>query len=301
MSISTSIRKQHSQANAIVAQLSTVCIHVNGLLRVWPGLLKKCPMLVRLFIHSCLLAILAIFLFRATSGISRFIHKERCLFYVPSFLQNAFVPPYNCTLCQGLTEVPWIFANETDRYRHWISRKEVPLVIRGAYERAVSFAPLTWASLREMYFQGGSEGFHENVSDSSDRSNESRGAATSFTTCQFFAYNTEFTSLRQALDMTKERMSRHFYIGWSNCEPLVSERLRRIYRVPDLLPADSERSALEWFFVGNRGKGAHLHLDRLDKPSWQAQLGGVKRWTFCALPECYRTCQQISADLHPGD
>lgn len=49
----------------------------------------------------------------------------------------------------------------------------------------------------------------------------------------------------------------------SNCEPLVSERLRRIYRVPDLLPADSERSALEWFFVGNRGKGAHLHVGLL--------------------------------------
>lgn len=83
------------------------------------GVFRKWPMSVRLFVHSALLSVLGFLLVRTASGIARIVHEERCLLRVPNFLQNAFVPPFNCSLCEQLEEVPWIWANQTDEYRHW--------------------------------------------------------------------------------------------------------------------------------------------------------------------------------------
>ncbi|XP_003737786.1 uncharacterized protein LOC100898298 [Galendromus occidentalis] len=234
-------------------------------------------MSLKLFVHSAILATVIIFLIKV-AGYADELQQSRCLLGVPKVLQNAFVPPFNCSLCEHLDEVPWILSNETDQYSHLILRKEVPLVVRGAYRKIASEKTMSWDSLKEIY-----------------------AGRTKKETCQFFPYKTEFRDLEDALQMSHERMQNHFYVGWSNCDPSISEILQKMYDVPDFLPKDSERSALEWFFVGNAGQGAHLHLDRLDKPSWQAQLGGSKRWTFVPLYECYFACRQLEIVTYPGD
>ncbi|OQR68007.1 hypothetical protein BIW11_13180 [Tropilaelaps mercedesae] len=222
MSSADSVKKPCSQFisrgdtwfQAVYSWLTTLSGYYHSELIEQLNPLRKCSKSGRLLVYSALLSMLAVVFVRTAGNVSRFVHDERCLVRVPSFLQNAFVPPYNCTLCEGLEQVPSILANETGKYRHWISRKEVPLVIRGAYERVASSAPLTWSALRDMYFQGSSHVPSEDDSELGMAASVGQSPATAFTTCQFFAYNTEFTSLREALTMSDERMSQHFYIGW---------------------------------------------------------------------------------------
>ena len=44
-----------------------------------------------------------------------------------------------------------------------------------------------------------------------------------------------------------------------------------------------------------------LQIDNVDKPSWQAQVTGTKRWTLEPPPECYYVCEdQLEVTIHPG-
>ena len=64
----------------------------------------------------------------------------------------------------------------------------------------------------------------------------------------------------------------------------------------------------DWFFIGTPGYGAPFHLDNVNKPSWQAQISGVKEWKLRAPPECRNSylsniciTDELRVDLHPGD
>ncbi|CAB3374488.1 Hypothetical predicted protein [Cloeon dipterum] len=81
--------------------------------------------------------------------------------------------------------------------------------------------------------------------------------------CQFFPFRTEFSTLRDALNMDPDRVSlvpdtKPWYIGWSNCDPRVAEELRRHYQRPEFLPEDI--SATDWIFMGGPGPGAAMHV-----------------------------------------
>ena len=75
-------------------------------------------MSLKLFLHSAVLAMIVVFLVKL-AGHADEIGRNRCLMRLPKILQNAFVPPFNCSLCEGLEEIPWIFSNESERYSHW--------------------------------------------------------------------------------------------------------------------------------------------------------------------------------------
>lgn len=113
--------------------------------------------------------------------------------------------------------------------------------------------------------------------------------------CQFFPYKTEFESLQEALNMSEARANfadgeKPWYIGWSNCNDDVGKVLSRYYKRPYFLPDTSENMALNWIFMGGAGFGAHMHVDNVHYPSWQAQIKGRKKWTLMPSPECYYRC-----------
>lgn len=124
--------------------------------------------------------------------------------------------------------------------------------------------------------------------------------------CQFFRYKTKFENLFEALDMPKERVeyqkgTEPWYFGWSNCNEQIASKLRKHYNRPYFLPRTSELNAVDWIFMGGRGLGAHMHIDNVRLPSWQAQLKGKKEWFLAPPPECYFDCQGFSVVVHPGE
>lgn len=115
--------------------------------------------------------------------------------------------------------------------------------------------------------------------------------------CQFFPYKTEFKSLQEALNMSEARAhfeegEKPWYIGWSNCNDEVGKVLSRYYKRPYFLPDTSENMALNWIFMGGAGFGAHMHVDNVHYPSWQAQIKGKKSWFLMPSPECFYRCNR---------
>lgn len=83
--------------------------------------------------------------------------------------------------------------------------------------------------------------------------------------CQFLPYQTGFKNLYKALDMPKERVElkpgyQPWYFGWSNCNPETAEEFRKHYGRPYFLPPTAENHAVDWFFIGTAGLGAHMHV-----------------------------------------
>ena len=90
------------------------------------------------------------------------------------------------------------------------------------------------------------------------------------------------------------------YVGWSNCNSYAAEILRQHYERPYFLPVDSEMSRVDWIFMGF-SYGAAIHIDDVTNPSWQAQISGIKYWTFKPPAECIFKCSTIYANVYPGD
>lgn len=88
--------------------------------------------------------------------------------------------------------------------------------------------------------------------------------------CQFLPYKTGFRDIFEALDMPRQRVEyfnvssgpeeKPWYFGWSNCNPETTEEFRRHYGRPYFLPDTSENNAVDWFFIGTAGLGAHMHV-----------------------------------------
>ncbi|CAG2164130.1 unnamed protein product [Oppiella nova] len=97
--------------------------------------------------------------------------------------------------------------------------------------------------------------------------------------CQFFPYKTQFKRLREIIR--------------SNCDPLVANALRQHYQRPYFMPQDSEGTKMDWIFMGSPKYGAHMHVDHVGHPSWQAQVRGTKKWILEPPTECYTTCKVL--------
>lgn len=91
---------------------------VAAALAAYTSAAKTKSMCLKLFFHSAVLATIVVLLIKL-AGCGERLQQDRCLVKVPRLLQNAFVPPFNCSQCEGLDEVPWILSNETDGNTHW--------------------------------------------------------------------------------------------------------------------------------------------------------------------------------------
>ncbi|XP_038662786.1 uncharacterized protein LOC119971389 isoform X3 [Scyliorhinus canicula] len=90
------------------------------------------------------------------------------------------------------------------------------------------------------------------------------------------------------------------YSRRSNCDSSAASVLRQHYKRPYFIPAISESSKMDWIFMGVPGHGAHMHIDDVDNPSWQAQIRGIKHWKLEPPAECYYECSSLEAIVYPG-
>lgn len=112
--------------------------------------------------------------------------------------------------------------------------------------------------------------------------------------------------MREALSIPAERVNyepgtKPWYFGWSNCNYKVAQELRKHYGRPYFLPDLSENNHIDWIFMGGSGLGAHMHVDNVRLPSWQAQIKGTKQWILAPPPECYYECSTFPVTVHTGD
>ncbi|KAJ3640192.1 hypothetical protein Zmor_003506 [Zophobas morio] len=206
-----------------------------------------------------------------------------CLITMPSDASKWFREPEICDICEGVTQVIKIKnVSAAAFYRDYVLPATPVVVMDGAKY---------WTAQKNFSFD-----FFKKLYQTSDDS----------VSCQFFPYKTEFSSLLEALEMDPKRArlesgQKPWYIGWSNCNDEAGKILRQYYDVPYFLPNTSENIALNWIFMGGPGQGAHMHVDNVQFPSWQAQLRGRKLWRLAPPPECYYKCQEMEITVEAGE
>ncbi|RZC35771.1 bifunctional arginine demethylase and lysyl-hydroxylase JMJD6, partial [Asbolus verrucosus] len=214
------------------------------------------------------------------------LNNSTCLIDMPSGVSKWFREPETCDICEGVTEVEKITnISSSTFYSNFIHPAKPVVVTDGAKY---------WSASKMFTFD-----FFKNLYRTSNIDDES-----SF--CQFFPYKTEFTSLYEVFEMDPRRANlevgqKPWYIGWSNCNDKVGKILRQHYEIPHFLPNTSENIALNWIFMGGPGQGAHMHVDNVQYPSWQAQLKGKKLWRLAPPPECFYKCKEMQVVVESGE
>lgn len=216
------------------------------------------------------------------------IREARCAVDNSGLFIEVARPLTNCEMCRNLYHVPIEYEISVDDFSKKYAYTAVPVLIKDATKNWTAMNTFSYDFLKELYV---------NTSDAFEVTEEE---------CQFFPYKTDFETLEEAFNMTDDRA--HFkegeetwYFGWSNCHPDISTILRKHYNRPYFLPNDSESSSLDWIFMGGSGLGAFVHLDYVQRPSWQAQISGKKTWTLVPTPECEDTCHTMNVTVHKGD
>lgn len=213
--------------------------------------------------------------------------NEPCAVPAAEGLVDYVRPPVDCNLCkdvQGLTVVEDITPEEFHKNFAFTMK---PLLVKGGQKGWNASNVFSMDYFRSIYPKG-SEALERVMRD-----------------CQFFPYQTKFDTLGEVFDMSKEReqgKGKPWYIGWSNCDGMTANELRKHYKKPTFLPEFYEHARTDWIFMGLPGYGAHMHIDAIDIMSWQAQIKGTKKWTLETPPECYLTCKyRTEIIVEPGD
>ncbi|XP_014674984.1 PREDICTED: uncharacterized protein LOC106815073 [Priapulus caudatus] len=216
------------------------------------------------------------------------LERERCIFVMPDKMVDVFRPPVDCGMCRNVTSVDRVSNLSPSVFEEMYAYSGRPLLVADGTQNWTAMGLFTFDFFKNVYAEDSPvlENFEKN--------------------CQFFPYKTEFKNLRQVFQMSKERSqmtdgSKPWYIGWSNCDSSAANVLRQHYQRPYFLPVDSESSKTDWIFMGVPGYGAHMHVDAVGNPSWQAQISGSKTWTLQPPPECYTECREMEVTVHPGE
>ena len=213
--------------------------------------------------------------------------KETCLVAALETYLDFFRPPVNCSVCKDVDTVDVVTNLTKEEFVQKYAYTGRPVLIRNGSKR--------WSALSHFSFKFFKNIYPENspVLESVDKD------------CQFFPYRTNFESLGEVFNMSESMAKMEgdpWYIGWSNCDSSAANVLRKYYQKPYFLPDDSESSRTDWIFMGCPGYGAHLHIDAVGKPSWQAQIKGTKQWILEPPPECYFQCRpKHVVTVEPGD
>lgn len=224
--------------------------------------------------------------------------KEECALIMPDLLNSVLRPVDNCGMCHRLTEIKRVSNISKEEFLRNYAYTGVPVIITDAIKNWSALKVFNFQFLKDLYL---------NVKDKKlfdDNRGYGREDSSSRLSCQFFPYRTKFKSLVEVLEMNAAQIENTpWYVGWSNCNnKYVSKILRKHYKRPYFLPDESEMSRLDWIFMGTPGYGAEIHIDDVNNPSWQAQISGVKRWTFKPTAECLFRCPSVLyADVYPGD
>ncbi|GIY12431.1 cupin_8 domain-containing protein [Caerostris darwini] len=212
------------------------------------------------------------------------IENEMCVLNMPPEMQNMFMPPVDCSMCRNLTEVERVTNISPHEFERRFAYSTVPVIVSDGTRNWTALKSFSFEFFQDLYF-GDKEGVFWEVERE----------------CQFFPYQTEFQSLAEVLSMSHERALKPWYIGWSNCDTHIGNILRKHYKRPYFLPILSESTNIDWIFMGKPGYGAHMHIDHVDHPSWQAQIRGSKLWTLEPVPECYNECRTLETVVKAGE
>lgn len=211
---------------------------------------------------------------------------DNCTVLMPDSITKVLRPPENCDFCRNVHKVSRVENISPDEFEREFAYDAKPVIVTDAMKNWTAMEVFDFWYFKDIY---------ENVQKNKKKWN-----------CQFFPYKTEFKTLHEALAIPKERVdygpeTKPWYFGWSNCNRDVAELLRQHYGRPYFLPRTSENNAIDWIFMGGPGLGAHMHVDNVRLPSWQAQVKGTKEWTLAPPPECYYECALFKATVWMGD
>ncbi|XP_061388591.1 bifunctional arginine demethylase and lysyl-hydroxylase psr-1-like [Musca vetustissima] len=221
------------------------------------------------------------------------LQSKRCTFQMPNLMRYAFRPPESCTFCENVDQIERVSNITPQEFERKYAYSAKPVIVGDATKN--------WTALEKFNYWY----FHD-VYNNAQRKEK-------ILDCQFLPYKTGFRDIFEALDMPESRVEyfqsndvqgdvqKPWYFGWSNCNPETAEEFRRHYGRPYFLPETSENNNVDWFFIGTAGLGAHMHIDNVRLPSWQAQLSGSKRWLLAPPPECYFKCKSFDAIVNKGD
>lgn len=201
---------------------------------------------------------------------------------IPVDASKIFRKPEDCDFCTGVTRVDKIKNVTSSDFETFYLRPAKPVVVIDGTREWLAIDAFSFTFFKNLYH--GYAKLH----------------------CQFFPYKTEFQSLKEALNMSERRArleagEKPWYIGWSNCNDEAGKTLSRYYQRPYFLPDTSENMALNWIFMGGPGFGAHMHVDNVHYPSWQAQIKGKKKWRLAPPPECLYHCKEIETIVEQGE
>ncbi|RWS17717.1 uncharacterized protein B4U79_13990 [Dinothrombium tinctorium] len=205
-----------------------------------------------------------------------------CIVKLPDKWEGIFLPRFDCSLCSNLQKISKLSEITREEFEAKYAYTAIPVVITDAMQNWTTDV-FDFDFFKNLYTN--EKYLHDEYE----------------TECQFFPYKTNFTSLKQVFEMNKQRAANPWYVGWSNCNPQTANILRKHYEKPYFLPHSSESSRIDWIFMGSPGYGAHLHVDHVGNPSWQAQIKGRKLWTIEANSECYLQCKPIQVIVEPGE
>lgn len=135
-----------------------------------------------------------------TQSLTKYYKDDACLVNVNEIFNEMVRKPTNCTLmCEGLNEVPRLSGLTKQTFVEKYAYNGRPAVVIDAAKN--------WSALETFNFT-----FLKNLYDSNEGAYEMNE-----NDCQFFPYKTNFTSLKDAFKMPKERSELRgepWYFGW---------------------------------------------------------------------------------------
>lgn len=216
-------------------------------------------------------------------GTIHFILGVRCFLPNNYLVWEATRPISDCRFCSSVRG-PLILQNLTREEFAPFAYSSQPIIIKNAVAHWPAAKSLNFSYLKDLY---------ERTPGALDED------------CQFLHFRSDFKSLKEVFLMSDQRANfaggnQPWYVGWSNCHPIVLEELRKLYPRPHFLPEDAEMPNTDYIFLGYE-QGAFMHLDYIPRLMWQAQLQGNKSWILAPTPECDHLCHSFSFYVEPGD
>eukprot|EP00117_Sycon_ciliatum_P009768 scpid72451/ scgid11932/ F-box protein At5g06550 len=242
--------------------------------------------------------LLYVFFYRAemidtnVAALEDYLQDTQCLVEQSALTMEMFRPLAKCeAMCKDLGDTfPRVDNITREDFMKNYAGTGKPLLVTGVASQWPALKTFSYNYFRSLY---------QNHS-SAVRVNEEE--------CQFFSYGCNITTLTDLLAMPDDRANLEgdfvpWYIGWSNCDERVKRKLRTQYTVPHFVKLTKDDAEnLDWMFMGSSGPGAFIHVDSVEKPSWQAQIVGSKTWTLYPMPECESVCPgKLEATMRKGD
>uniref|UniRef100_A0A1I8F8H3 JmjC domain-containing protein n=1 Tax=Macrostomum lignano TaxID=282301 RepID=A0A1I8F8H3_9PLAT len=210
--------------------------------------------------------------------------NQRCLLSAEDFIMEMSRAPVNCGMCKDMREMPVEYNMTRELF---LKKYAYTPVLSSSKTWSKTGAPCrtsAWTSQEPVRLEAGL------VQGQDDAG-------------QFFAYKTEFGTLREALHMSEERRRRTGTSAGAtptkrsgrSCGSITAGRTSCLRMLSP--------SRIDWICSwASPGRAPSLHIDYVSRPSWQAQIRGRKIWELVPSPECASVCHSFNiTTVHAGD